>query len=64
MIKEILTLRGFVGKLNKLGITSVKGFLERCQDPVKREELRQQLDVQVTAEQWEGAVAVVKDLFK
>lgn len=64
MIKEILTLQAFSGKLKKLGIKSVKSFLEHCEDPIKCEELREQLDVKVTPEQWEGAVAVVRDLFK
>jgi len=64
MIKEILTLRAFSNKLNKLGIKTVKSFLERCEDPKSCEELRQQLDVNVTPEQWNGAVAVVRELFK
>jgi hypothetical protein len=64
MIKEILTLRAFSNKLNKLGIASVKSFLEHCEDPKNREDLRRQLDVNVTPEQWDGAVAVVKELFK
>lgn len=64
MIKELLTLRILSNKLKRLGIKSAKSFLERCEDPIKCEELRQQLDVKVTAEQWGGAVAVVKELFK
>lgn len=64
MFKEIFTLRALSSKLNKLGITSVKTFLERCTDPKDAEDLRQQLDMQVTPEQWLGAIAVVKELFK
>lgn len=64
MIKEALTLRSLSGKLKKLGIDSVKSFLTICEDPKTAEELRQRLDLNVTPEQWLGAVAVVKELFK
>jgi len=64
MIKEMLTLHALSSKLKKLGVKSVKDFLEHCADPVKSEELRKALDINVTTEQWDGAVAVVKELFR
>ena len=64
MIKEILTLRALSNKLKKLGVGSVKTFLERCEIPEASEELRRELDVNVTPEQWNGAIAVIKELFK
>lgn len=64
MIKEALTLRSLTSKLKKLGIDSVKSFLTCCEDPKSADELRQRLELNVTLEQWLGAVAVVKDLFK
>lgn len=64
MIKEILTLRSFSNKLDKLGIKSIKSFIERCTDEVAIEDLRQQLGVNVEPVQWQGAVAVVKELFR
>ena len=64
MIKEIWTLQPFIKKLKKAGITSVKVFLERCEDPQKQEDLRQQLEINVAPEQWSGAVAVVRELFR
>lgn len=64
MIKEALAFRALSNKLKKLGISSIKSFLERCDDPKTAEELRQQLELNVTPEQFSGAVAVVKELFK
>lgn len=64
MIKEMLAFRALSGKLKKLGIDSVKSFLIRCEEPQAAEELRIQLSINVTAEQWLGAIAVVKELFR
>ena len=64
MIKEILTLRALSNKLKKLGVDSVKSFLERCNIPEGAEEIRRELDINVTPEQWDGAIAVIKELFK
>jgi len=64
MIKEILTLQALSRKLKELGIKSVAEFLVRCEDSVGLEELRQQLALNVTLEQWSGAIAVVRELFK
>lgn len=64
MFKEMLVFRSLSGKLKNAGIGSVKELLDRCQDPQSAEKLRIDLDVNVTPEQWLGAVAVIKELFK
>lgn len=64
MFKELFALQPLIKRVKKANISSLKDFLAACDDPVKSEELRKNLEINVTPEQWSGAVAVVKELFK
>lgn len=64
MFKELFALQPLIKKIKKANINSLKDFFAACDDPVKCEELRKNLEINVTPEQWLGAVAVVKELLK
>lgn len=64
MLKEILTLHALSSKLNKLRIKTVEAFLARCDDNTEAENMRQHLEIDVLPEQWQGALAVIRKIFK
>lgn len=64
IVKELLTLRPYLSKLKSIKIKDVDIFLERCKDTQGSEFMRKYLEINVTQEQWEGALAVIRDIFK